>query len=160
MNTTGQELTTIDPRARLWFRWLEMWNGDYEAAEEIIAPKLTCHLMAHGSFTRQAGDSSSVNSPAALLHVIKGFRAPFPDCRIATELGPFFTDDLIIARFRFTGTWDGSLPAGATAEPGTKVTMAGVDFLRLEDGQIAEYWLADNLIDVFGDLGAIRGREL
>ena len=149
-------LTQADTRTRLWYRWMELWNGDYTAAEEIIAPKLTCHLAAFGSFTRKEADSASVNTPQAVVHVIKGFRAPFRDARLVTELGPFFTDDLVIGRFVFTGSWQGPVPAGATAPAGTQVDFAGVDFLRLEDGRIVEYWLADNLIDLYGRLGAIR----
>ena len=94
-----------------------------------------------------------------MVKAIEGFRSSYSDFAIRTELGPYVGDDLVIGRWVFHGVWEGGMPAAATAPAGTPVTFNGVDILRLEDGKIAEYWLADNALDVYARLGALRSQE-
>ena len=68
---------------------------------------------------------------------------------------PVSDDGHVIARWEFRGAWTGHRPAGARAEPGVEVVLRGADILRLdESGRIAEYWLSDDLLDVYAAIGA------
>jgi predicted ester cyclase len=62
-----------------------------------------------------------------------------------------------VGRWLFEGAWRGGRPPGATAAPGTRVRFHGHDILRVEGGHIAEYWLCDDLLDVYAQLGAQPG---
>ena len=53
-------------------------------------------------------------------------------------------DDLIALRWIATGTYGGGFP-GATADIGTPIEFTGVDFLRLVDGRIDEYWVNSDI---------------
>jgi hypothetical protein len=132
-------------------RWLGMWNGDLELAREIIAPRLTIHLPQVGM-----PPESAVHDPDSMAGWIGLFRSSYSTARFDCELGPFVDGDHLISRFRFTGVWTGGRPAIATAAPGTAVNFAGVDILRLEQGRVAEYWLTDDQLDLYGQLGAVR----
>ena len=132
-------------------RWLSMWNGDLALAWEIIAPELTIHLPQVGM-----PPESTVHDPQSMAGWIGLFRSSYSSATFACELGPFVDGEHLISRFRFTGVWIGGRPAIATAPPGTEVNFAGVDILRLERGRVAEYWLTDDQLDLYGQLGAVR----
>jgi hypothetical protein len=130
--------------------WLRMWNGELAIAARIIAPKFTVHLPKFGM---PAPDQ--VHDPATMAKWIGMFRGSFSVATFACELGPFSAGDFIISRFRFTGTWEGGRPPAATAASGTATEFRGVDILRLADGLIAEYWLTDDQLDLYAQLGAV-----
>lgn len=120
--------------------WLELWNGDYAQAERIVAPELRVHApMLDG------GDGSAVRGSAGLVAWIQQTRATVPDLEFSIEVGPMVDGDGIALRWIAEGTYAGGMP-GAAAPAGTPVSFTGIDLLRVEDGQIAEYWLnADTL---------------
>ncbi|WP_327352459.1 ester cyclase [Streptomyces sp. NBC_01304] len=136
----------------LWHRWVDLWNGNYDLAESVIAPKLETHLPAFG----RPFELEPIDSPDSLVRWLEQWRSRFSLSLLATEFGPFVNDDHILARRKFTGVWQSGEPLGATARAGTEVEFAGVDVLRVEDGRVAEYWVGDNLIDMYVRLGAIR----
>lgn len=135
-------------------RWLAMWNGDLAMAQHIIAPSVRVHLPAFGMPPEEG-----IDNPDRLASWIALFRSSFSSAGFRCELGPFTDGDHVISRFRFTGIWAGGRPAMATAPPGTAVDFAGVDTLRIEQGRIAEYWLTDDQLDLYAQLGAVRGLE-
>lgn len=151
-------VTTAD-RA-LWERWIDLWNGDFTAAADLVADELTVHLPRHGM-----PDPASVSDGGALASWIVSFRSTFRDAEFTTELGPFTLDGpfrpgdggprYVAGRWRCTARWDrGPRPAGARASSDTGVAYAGTDVLRIDgDGRIAEYWLSDDLLDVYSALG-------
>jgi SnoaL-like polyketide cyclase len=141
-----------DHTRRLFTQWLAMWNGDLAVAHEIIAPSLRVHLPVVGM-----PPPEKINDPTTMADWIAMFRSSYSTGTFACELGPFAVGDFIIARFRFTGTWLGGRPALATADAGAEVNFAGADFLRLEDGRIAEYWLTDDQLDLYAQVGAVPG---
>lgn len=59
---------------------------------------------------------------------------------------------MIAGRWLASGTYKGGFP-GSTAEPGTQIKFAGADFLRIENGKIAEYWLSADQLDLLKQLG-------
>lgn len=145
-------VTTAD-RA-LWGRWIDLWNGDFTAAADLVAEELTTHLPLYGM-----PDAASVGDGGGLASWIVSFRSAFRDAEFSTELGPFTLDGdgsrYVAGRWRCTARWDGgSGPAGARAASDTGVAYAGTDVLRIDgDGRIAEYWLSDDLLDVYTALG-------
>ncbi len=133
-------------------RWLAMWNGDLALAGDLIAADFRVHLPRFGMPAPEL-----VHDPATMAWWIGMFRQSYaPDAAFRCVLGPFAVGDHVISRFWFTGTWTGGRPAVAVAPPGTPVEFAGVDILRLDGGRIAEYWLTDDQLDLYAQLGAVR----
>lgn len=120
--------------------WLDLWNGDYAQAERVIAPDLQVHApMLDG------GDGSAVQGPVGLVEWITQTRTTAPDLRFTVEVGPLVDGDHVALRWIAEGTYAGTVP-GAAAPAGTPISFTGTDLLRIEDGQVAEYWLnADTL---------------
>jgi hypothetical protein len=146
---TGNSPTT-QPQVALWENWMELWNGNYAIADKIVADKVRLHLPKYGM-----PDPATIRDRVDLVAWIAAYRSSYADgSLIATELGPFVTDEHIICRWIYQGIWQSGRPASASAAPGTRVTLRGVDILRLEDGRIAEYWLSDDLLDVYVQLSA------
>jgi len=131
------------PRAqqeRLTRDWVLLWNGDYRLADRLISPDLRVHAALLGG-----GDGSAITGPAGLVGMITQIRASFTDLRFTVQVGPIIDGDHVVVRWTATGTYSGGFP-GATAPVGTHITFDGTDLLRVERGQIAEYWLnADTL---------------
>jgi predicted ester cyclase len=59
---------------------------------------------------------------------------------------------MIAGRWLASGTYKGGFP-GAKAEPGTAIRFAGADFLRVENGKVAEYWLSSDQLNLMKQLG-------
>jgi hypothetical protein len=153
MSIVVEEAPTGSRNTAVWHRWIDLWNGDFAVADTIVAPELLTHLPTFGRST----EGDAVDSPAALVRWIERWRSNFSELTAATGFGPFVNDEHIIGRRRFTGLWSGGEPSGATAAAGADVDFMGIDILRLdEDGLIAEYWVGDNLLDMYGQLGAIK----
>ncbi|MFF0294309.1 ester cyclase [Kitasatospora sp. NPDC004614] len=143
-------------RAVLWSRWMDLWNGDREIGRRILAPELTLHLPEVGM-----PPAASIRTPEDFVNWIALFRGSFrEDARIRTTLGPFSCGDYLMARWEYRGVWTGGRPATATAPPGTGITLRGADIVRLDaQGRIAEYWLSDDLLDMYAQLGAETPRK-
>ena len=140
----------VHPHAELWDSWMRLWNGDYAVADAVVADDVVLHLPKYGM-----PDPAVIRTRSALTGWIAAFRSSYPEHGvIATDLGPFVVDDHVICRWIFQGTWEGGRPESATAAAGTPVTLRGADILRVVDGRIAEYWLSDDLLDVYVQLGA------
>lgn len=133
-------------------QWLRMWNGELEIAQKIIAPKLTVHLPKFGMPA-----PSNVHDPGTMAGWIATFRGSFSTATFSCDLGPFSVGDFLISRFRFTGIWQGGRPPTATCAGGTATEFYGVDILRLQEGRVAEYWLTDDQLDLYAQLGAVPG---
>ncbi|MFQ1002366.1 ester cyclase [Modestobacter sp. SSW1-42] len=120
--------------------WLELWNGDYARAEGVVSPDVRVHApMLDG------GDGSAVRGPQGMVDWITQTRATAPDLHFTVEVGPIVDGDRIALRWIAEGTYAGTVP-GAAAPAGTPISFTGTDLLRIEDGQVAEYWLnADTL---------------
>jgi hypothetical protein len=143
---------SIDLEQEIWDSWTGLWNGTGGTdPAEFIADDVTVHLPTFGM-----PPSASLTTRDDVTGWIEGFRNCYrPGARFAAELGPWLVGDtFVVARWRFTGAWQGGVPATATAAVGTEVSICGVDVLRLENGRIAEYWLSDDQLDLYGQLGA------
>jgi hypothetical protein len=150
MTATMSRTCGAPPDIHGWLqRWYAMWNGELDLAHELIAPQLLMHLPKVGM-----PPPSAVHDAATMSHWIGLFRSSYSHAHFACELGPFISENILTARFRFTGTWMGGRPTSATAPPGTAVDFAGVDMLRFERGRVAEYWLTDDQLDLYAQVGA------
>jgi SnoaL-like polyketide cyclase len=70
------------------------------------------------------------------------------------QVGPIVDGDTVAGRWFAEGNYQGGIP-GSTAPVGTHVGVHGNDIWRAEDGLIREYWLSDDLLDLFQQLGVI-----
>ncbi|MEV3895235.1 phosphopantetheine-binding protein [Streptomyces anulatus] len=135
----------------LWNAWNRLWNGDYAIADDYVSRTMRVNIPEFGM-----PDPATLGDGPRIAAWIAAFRSSYDDdAAITGELGPFFVDDYAIGRWVFRGTWTGGRPATATVAPGTEVTFRGVDILRFEDGRIAEYWLTDDQLDLYAQLGAV-----
>ncbi len=135
--------------AAIWADWIALWNGDLGRADDIIAPDITLHMTPI-----DGGDVASLESPAGMARWIGGLHAAFAPLTFAVQVAPLFQGDMIAGRWLATGRYAGGFP-GAKAQPGTATSFAGADFLRIEDGKIAEYWLSADVLDLMGQLQMI-----
>ena len=121
--------------------WLQLWNGDDTRAEALIAPRFQLHAAM-----MDGGDGGAVDSPQALVAWIAQTRAAVPDLNFSIQVGPLADGDYLAVRWLAEGTYAGGIP-GARAPIGTPVNFTGTDFLRVERGQVAEYWVnSDTLL--------------
>lgn len=74
--------------------------------------------------------------------------------RFTVEVGPIVDGETVAGRWIAEGTYQGGIP-GSTAPAGTRVRFHGNDIWRAEGGQIREYWLSDDLLDLMQQLGVI-----
>lgn len=149
--TAQREATPGAPRTskELWLPWLDLWNGDFSRADEIIAPDFVAH------FSPLAGSPDEVRGPAGLTGWIAGITAAFADHRFATTVGPLADGDLVAGRWVFRATYRGGIPGSAPDAVGSPVEYAGIDILRVEAEQIAEYWLCADILDLLQQIGAM-----
>ena len=114
---------TRDEGERLYRRWLlELWNGDLSVAEELVAEDFV------GSWP---GEPEKVRGREALVAVVREGHSYFTELRFEIEVGPIVDADLVAARWRGRGTLRG----------GGAASFAGHDLLRVEAGEVGEYWV-------------------
>jgi predicted ester cyclase len=119
--------------------WLKLWNGDYSEAEALISSDFVIHAaMLDG------GDGSGAGGPQGLVGWVGQTRAALPDLDFTVEVGPVVEDDHLALRWSARGTYAGGFP-GAAAAAGTKVAFTGTDLLRVQHGQLAEYWVNSDM---------------
>jgi steroid delta-isomerase-like uncharacterized protein len=107
----------------------ELWNrGNLDAADELVAEDYIRHDL-------RPGDAPP--GPEGQKAVAKKFRAAFPDVRLEVE-AMVGEGDLVVARWRMTGTHSGAW--GDVAPTERRVCFSGVNFFRIVDGKIAEIW--------------------
>jgi len=147
-------MTVPDLRAAgahaLWNRWIDLWNGDLSAADEVLADRITVHSPP----LSKSVDPGAVEDRAGALALVSGVRS-FADLRFRTEVGPLVDGDHVVGCWRFTGPYLGGL-AESPAEPGTVLDNRGIDVLRLEAGRVREWWSAAENIGLLASLGLIH----
>jgi steroid delta-isomerase-like uncharacterized protein len=113
-----------------------LWGaGDMQVADDVLAADLIEHNPQPGQTPGRDGHKQ----------VVAAFRSAFPDLRVTTEdlVGD---GDRVALRWRAEGTHRGDL----MGLPGTgkRVTLTGIEILRIQDGKIAERWAEDNGMSV------------
>lgn len=143
-------VSTATELATLWDRWIEMWNGDLAIADQIIASDYVLHMSPIGG-----GDLSSYAGPAGMAGWIGQLHAAIQPFRFEVQVQPIYSENMIAGRWIARGLYQGGFP-GAKAPPGTAVEFAGADFLRVKGGQITEYWLSADQLDLLTQLKMVN----
>lgn len=120
---------------RLLDAWLTLWNGDYAAVGDIVAPDFAAHASM-----MDGGDGSAVRGPDGLVDWIAQIRAAFTELVFTVQVGPIADRDHLVIRWIAVGTYGGGFP-GATAPVGTALRFTGTDIVRIAQGLIVEYWV-------------------
>jgi predicted ester cyclase len=123
--------------------WMTMWNGDLSLAGVLVAPDCVIHQPPN-AFT----------GPEGVTEMVRQGRAGFSELTFAIEVPPIVNGDWLAARWIGRGTYAGGIP-GATAADGTAIEFRGNDIWRIENGQIAEYWVSSDGIHLMTQLGVL-----
>jgi predicted ester cyclase len=133
----------------LWERWLDLWNGDLAVAEQIIAPGFVAHFAPAGN------SPAEVRGPDGLAAWIEGATAAFSDYEFTVIVGPIVDGDLIAGHWVFRATYQGGIPGSSPEAVEQPVEYAGTDIVRVEGGQIVEYWLSADILQMLQQIGVI-----
>lgn len=142
-------LQTNEQLKELWGRWAELWNGDLAVADEIIAPRFGAHFAPAGN------SPSEVRGPDGLQGWISLLMSAFTDYSVATTVGPLADGDKLAGRWVIRGKYQGGIPGSSPAAIGKQIEFEGMDLLRVEGGQIVEYWVSSDTLDFQQQLGVI-----
>jgi len=133
----------------LWKPWLELWNGNLDIADEIVAPGFVAHFAAAGN------SPGEVRGPGGLKQWIGGVLATFTDYSFTTTIGPLADGDMVVGRWVFRAVYRGGIPGTPPTAIGNRVEYAGMDFLRVESEKIVEYWLCADILQMLQQIEAI-----
>lgn len=146
----GQTAMRMNEQNReLWKPWFELWNGDLAVADELIAPNFVAHFAPAGN------SPAEVRGPQGLKDWIAGAVATFTDYSFTTTVGPLADDDMVAGRWLFRATYTGGIPGSSPTAVGQSVEYEGADIFRVENGQIAEYWLSADILQMLQQIGVI-----
>jgi len=151
MDNAENSTTDRDALTSLVAHWLDLWNGDFAIAEQIISPGNRVHAALFGG-----GDGSAAAGVAGMVSLVTQMRSLMTDLVFSIEVGPIVDGDHVVVRWAATGHYGGGMP-GAGAPVGTEVTFRGTDILRVENAQIAEYWLNADTLDLMTQLQVSAG---
>jgi steroid delta-isomerase-like uncharacterized protein len=120
----------------------EVWGrGDMRAADEVLAE----HFIEHNPVPGQAPGREGHKQ------VLNAWRAAFPDLTITADEA-LADGDRVVLRWTAHATHQGEL-MGMPAT-GRRVTLSGIDILRIAGGRIVERWGEFNSGEMLQQLGA------
>ncbi len=143
--TTTQDSSAQEQR-KMWQSWQNLWNGDYASADRIISPDFRLHAVL-----LSGASDTTIRGPAGLVNWIQQSMGAFNTVDFVTLVGPLIDGPSIAGRWVLTGEYNGRVP-GAKAAPGTIISFAGTDILRVENGKIAEYWVSSDVTSLMAQL--------
>ncbi len=110
-------------------RYLEqVWNeGRIEESAGFLAP----------GYLRRTGPGSEPLDIQGQKLRLQSFRTAFPDVRLVVEQ-MLAEEDLVAFRFTMTGTHLG--PFQGIGPTGIRISVGGLDLVRLKDGLLIEHW--------------------
>ena len=110
----------------------ELWGqGHLAVADDVLAMDLKEHNPLPGQGAGREGHKQ----------VVALFRSAFPDLRVTTE-DVLEEGDRVALRWKAEGTHRGDLMG--LAPTGKRVTLTGIEILRVSGGKIVERWAEDN----------------
>lgn len=120
----------------------QLWgDGDPAAIDEFWDPGAVVHLTGF--------DSTAVD---AVREDVTRYFAAFD--HVQTTIEDLLADgDKVVLRWVTAGNHVG--PYGAVAATGKRITMRGVDILRVREDRIVECWSMWDGLDVFDQLGVL-----
>ena len=137
---------------QLWSQWSDLWNGDLAIANQIIAPSFVAHFAPAGNTTPE-----NVHGPDGVAGWISQSFAAYSTYSVTTIVGPIIDGNMMAGRWTISGTHQGKA-AGAippTPAAGNDVFFDGTDMLRVEGGQLVEYWVSSDTLSLLQQIGAI-----
>lgn len=125
-----------------------VWNDtDPAVADELVAPDYHIH-------DRDIADELS--GPDLYRALADRTRVTFPDATFTVD-DTVVGDGRVAVRWTMTGTHEGDeLGVGPT---GKRVTLAGIEINRFEDGLLAETWTQTDTLGLLQSVGAIPADE-
>lgn len=149
VNTNHVTAPSVDHRLSIWTQWLglrngEQRNGGREAGYDLLAPTLVAHFPHTASRPEYTGGREE------LLAWAESVRSAFVDFELSVQVGPVLGVYLIVGRWTLTGI---TRVAGSWGPPGTVVRSSGIDMMRIEGGQIVEFWVNHDSHDLAGVTG-------
>jgi steroid delta-isomerase-like uncharacterized protein len=136
-------VTTAEQNKRLVRRFVEEFEngGNEPVADELLADR----FVDHSPFPGVAPDRDGVK------RLFAGLRTSFPDLR--AEIHDLLAEaDRVATRKTFRGTHRGEFLG--MAPTGRAISFDVVDFVRIENGRIAEHWNVVDLMGLLQQLGA------
>lgn len=134
-------------------RWCDdLWNQrDLDVCEELIAADYTEHAIAPFG-TEEPG---TVPGPSAMRQTVAWLTAQYPDITMTVEciIGEA---DLVVARVRSRGTFQGSAP-GMPPPTGRTFDAYQTHWFRIADGKLAEHWATRDDLTAMLQIGLING---
>ena len=121
----------------------ELWSqGDLEAIPEPVSENFVDHHPLPGAPPGREG----------LAALVTTWRTAFPDMRETVE-DLIAEGDKVVGRFTMRGTHGGEFMG--VPPTGQRVTMSGIDIVRVAGGKIAEFWYGEHLLELMQQLGAV-----
>jgi len=118
-------------------------TGDERLADEVLHPD----VVFHGT----VGDGE-LRGIDALKAFVAGYRRAFPDA-VSTVEDQVADGDKVATRWRAHGTHRGEL--GSIGATDREFEMDGMTIERIEDGRIAEVWVARDELGLLRQIGVI-----
>lgn len=143
-------VVNADINRNLYSRWMEMWNGDLDAADEIFADDCLAHTAPS-----DVGEPPVYRGPNEMRNFVEMGRAIFNEVTFQAEGDLIVEGDQLATRWIAEGTYAGGMP-GATASPGAPITFRGVDVWRIENGKVTEYWVSSDGLHFMAQLGVVK----
>ncbi|WP_030606946.1 ester cyclase [Streptomyces sclerotialus] len=130
----------------LYGKWIdELWHADPDDMDQLAEQLVTPDFVGHWP-------GEEVSGPAQLAEMLRRSVSLFSGVRVEVVVGPVVENDLVSARWTFSGKYNGELP-GSPAAAGTEVSFAGTDIFRCRDGRFAEYWVSSDGLQFMAQLG-------
>jgi steroid delta-isomerase-like uncharacterized protein len=126
-----------------WFVEEVLNTGNLKAVDELFAPDYIAHVPLHPEPVRGA---------VAWKQRLTTYLAAFPDLHVTLE-DLVAEKDTVVARLTWSGTQrERFLGVSATNR---RVAVAGMYAWRIADGKMCEEWIAEDLLSLMQQLGAL-----
>ena len=126
----------------------EMFNkGNLNLADEVFAPDYVDHDPAM---------PEDIRGPEGFKEYVSIFRTAFPDIHLEIE-DQVAEGDKVVTRWTGTGTHEGDLMG--IAPTGNKVTLPGMEIVRISGGKLAEGWEGYDSMVLMEQLGVMPSPE-
>lgn len=120
-------------------------TGELDAIDEMVSENYVLH---------DPTEPEEIRGREGLKTHVESLRTAFPDLSASIE-ALIAEDDLVAVRFTTSGTYEKRLP-GLDVEPtGETFEISGMEFDRIENGELVETWLAYDTLGFAQQLGAI-----
>jgi len=121
----------------------DLWDrGNLNIADEILSASFVDHDPVQGQTPGMEGYKQMVGA----------FRSAFPDLRVRNE-DVIEEGNKVVVRWTANGTHNGQLMQ--IPPTGKKVSLKGIDILRIENDKIVERWGEFDALGMLSQLGVI-----